>query len=539
MVSTDSLIVAGSVFGQCYGFSWTGERLWKRKILDDCILHLSPLLALNSEYFFFASSTRDVAFHSTKSRKTVRELVSTYANIHAMDASANGCLVGTSDSAYVLSADGEVAVMKAISVTAILDLSPSGFMVGTDGGDLYRTDNSGVTKRFAKAHYSAITYLASGNEGALVRILSTGCGSDCIAAVWTDNCDQLWTVGDRSPVVSAVVATSKQFVAAVTQEGAITFHRWDGSLLRCIRTAPVGEDEVLRVCNSMACLGKPGGLCRVWKLTMKDSAERKVTAAENHGSPSPMRITRHVVNSTVVVDVSPRRSSQLTHGNDVVEKRSDFDAFMSANAFEVAIFQFAVTKFIARKSQTLDIDFSSLDLGMITPLLAECIMHAKHRLVVGMPEEAIIDEAELFAASIRNSILFQGSIMAAGVHRFVMVREVSSTPTFRGLCFYWFPAELKPSLTIGSVVSFPTVIVAAITFQELFLQPLCDMGGILAVIQSRSARVMSPTDDRVVFSPFTTFQVGDPDDAAETVGPTKTVNSRTTFWMLYEYHVAC
>jgi hypothetical protein len=229
MQSTDSLIVAGDVAGHCYGFSWTGGRLWKRQILDEVVQHISPLLELDNDFYFFAASSRDVAFHSTKSRKTVRELLSIPSNINVVDASAFGCLVGTSDSAFVLSASGETAVMKAVSVTAILDLSPMGFAFGTSGGDLYRIDSSGITKRIVNAHSTSITNLACGYESSVVRILSTSAGQRGIAVAWTGNGERLWSVGGDSPIVMAVVAEGKSFVAAATKEGSITLHRWDGA----------------------------------------------------------------------------------------------------------------------------------------------------------------------------------------------------------------------------------------------------------------------------------------------------------------------
>jgi hypothetical protein len=248
-----------------------------------------------------------------------------------------------------------------------------------------------------------------------------------------------------------------------------------------------------------------------------------------------------LVDSAVVVDVSPKRSNtnQRLHSSEATVAKSEFEVSMSANTFEVAIFQLAVAQFVARKNtQKTDIEFSRLDLSIITPLLLECTMHAGRRIIVGTPEEAIIAEAETFGANLQDPVLFQGSIIAAGVHNFVMAREAPLTPTFRGLCFYWFPSMSLPLVT-GCVVSFPTVIVAAITFKELFVQQLDEVGGILAVIQSRSARVISSSSDRVIFSPFTTFLVGDPNDAIETVGPCKLVSPKTSFWMLYEYHVAC
>lgn len=201
MVSTNSLIVVGDLLGYCYAFLWQGQLVWKRQILDSAICTISPLVPLGSHHFFFAATERDVAFHSTRSVRTVRELLPTRECINALDASPFGCLVGTPKSAVILSSKGEAATMKALCVTSVLDMSPLGFVIGTHEGDIHRVFTNGMTK-VVPAHNSAVSKLMSGFDESSTRILSLGSGG--VASAWTEDCHMLWSVGTYG--VNAVAA---------------------------------------------------------------------------------------------------------------------------------------------------------------------------------------------------------------------------------------------------------------------------------------------------------------------------------------------
>lgn len=565
MGSTDAQIVVGDLEGSCYGFSWSGARQWKIAILprNERVLCLSPLVPLyGGDACFFAASSQNISFHSTKSQRTIPHIVAPrlQGDICAVDASSRGCLAGTSEGVFVLDATGDVAMLRTPNVSTLCDV-PFGFVVGTHSGEIFFVVDSGLTKTVPRAHDGSVSVIKSGNDGVSQKALSLG--ADGMLVVW-DVVDGVkrWSIGGGDSVhhlVAATVSQNRKILLAASSDGAVGLYRWDKSLVRLIRTSPISRGVVLFASNELVCLGRCGGICRLWRI---DVAPEKVNFAstERHDSPSPVRITRHLVDSKIVVDVSPNKPKR---GRCSPPKHQPFcnltqclystelSSVSSTSAFETSIFQCAVVRYLCASLKPCGLSNLSAivcdEERAMSTFLKVC-SDAGRNLPVGASEDTIDSDAQRFALSVGEDSLLVRSAMCVSLAHELIVADTLSLPTFRGVAFRWCCNDtLEPPCT-NSVILFPTVVIATSNLSQA-LNDFTDIngsGGTFVVIQSSSAKLvdLSSTSgggpDSVVFSPFTTFRAGDPFDAAEVVPLSfRAQRSKMKFWMLYEYHVAC